>query len=329
MCTDSDNEHSGKTLAAPVSLHAGTKILKARFSIPTGSNGATTTLTLVGRSWAADSTAFCIPELSVGLDAGYVVSPKRMAHYLISHVHSDHIHMLTHVKSRSKPPQFVLPTASVPLAQRYLEAAQQMTSHLTPEEYRQIAWDKTHTYRGVEAGDSFALDAQRGLHVDVLHCDHGVPCVGYRLKLVKQKLRAEYAGLPGREIGRLRKQGVAVMEDVTTTLLTFLGDTHASIFEDYPDTVGDAPVLIVECSFLDPSERDRARATNHVHWLDLEPHVRRHPNTLFVLIHFSHRYSAEYVRNFFTNDDNGIPSNVLPWVAPASKDDLEECFIHS
>jgi len=279
--------------------------------------------------WAADSTAFCVPELGVGFDAGYVVSDKRMDHYLISHVHSDHIHMLTHVKSRSKPPQFVVPERSIPLCERFLEAAQQLTSHLTPEEYAQIEWQTTHTYKGVNAGDSFVLDRKRGLHVDVIHCDHGVPCVGYRLSLVKDKLKPEYANLPGREIGQLRKQGVAITESSSTTILTFLGDTHARIFDNPEHTVADTPVLIVECSFLDPSERDRANQTHHVHWLDLEPHVRNHPDTLFVLTHFSHRYSAQYVREFFAPSRDDMPTNVLPWVAPASSDNLSECWLHS
>ena len=319
MCTDRED-------FPVVSLHTCTKILKARLAIPTTQQQ----VTLIGRSWAADSTAFCIPELSVGFDAGYVVSEKRMAHYLISHVHSDHIHMLTHVKSRSKPPQFVVPKESIPLCERYLEAAQMMSSHLSEEEFRSVDWEKTHTYVGVSAGDSIQL--KRGLHVDVIHCDHGVPCVGYRLSLVKDKLKPEYIDLPGREIGKLRKSGVAVTESVRTPIVTFLGDTHASIF-DNEDTIGDSPVVIVECSFLDPEEHHRARTTNHVHWLDLQPHVRSHPDTLFVLIHFSHRYSPGYVRNFFSksrdNDDDTMPSNILPWVAPESSDDVPECFVHS
>jgi len=321
MCT-------GKEDLPSVHLHAGVKILKAR--LPAEKDYPN--LTLVGRSWAADSTAFCVPELNVGFDAGFVVSDKRMAHYLISHVHTDHIHMLTHLKSRSKPPQFVVPRESIPLCERYLDAAQQLTSHLTVEEYEQAEWQTTHTYTGVSAGDSLVLDPKRGLHVDVIHCDHGVPCVGYRLSLVKDKLKQEYVNLPGREIGQLRKSGIVVTEPVRTTLLTFLGDTHASIFDDADSTIGDSPVIIVECTFLDPDEQSRARSTNHVHWLDLEPHVRSHPETLFVLTHFSHRYSAQFVRDFFARDDDNndaIPSNVLPWVAPASSDDLQECFIHS
>lgn len=50
------------------------------------------------------------------------------------------------------------------------------------------------------------LDKKRGPHVDVIHCDHGVPCVGYRLSLVKDKLNPEYANFPGREIGTRMKK---------------------------------------------------------------------------------------------------------------------------
>jgi hypothetical protein len=108
--------------------------------------------------------------------------------------------MLTHLKSRGKPPQFVVPKRAFPaLCARFLNAAQ----HLTEEEYEEMAWQKTHTYVGVSARDSLLLDKKCGPHVDVIHCDHGVPCVGYSLSLVKDKLNPEYANFPGREIETL------------------------------------------------------------------------------------------------------------------------------
>jgi len=154
-------------------LHAGTKILKAKLKL--GNNH----LTLAGPGWAADSTAFCVAQ--------------RL------HPHAD-----APQESRQTSPIRGSPREhSLPLCERFLNAAQHLTSHLTEEEYEQVAWQKTHTFVGVSAGDSLLLDKKRGPHVDVIYCDHGVPCVGYRLSLVKDNLNPEYANFRGREIGTL------------------------------------------------------------------------------------------------------------------------------
>jgi ribonuclease Z len=50
----------------------------------------------------------------------------------------------------------------------------------------------------------------------------------------------------------------------------------------------------------------------HTIWGDLEPVVRRWPGTVFVLMHFSMRYSDEEVRAFFRERE--VPGNVVVWV---------------
>ena len=48
--------------------------------------------------------------------------------------------------------------------------------------------------------------------------------VGYLFSKATEKLKSEYAGLSGREIGALRKDGVQISERVVNPLLAFLGD---------------------------------------------------------------------------------------------------------
>jgi len=238
----------------------------------------------------------------------------------ITHCHTDHCHHMTHLKSLTKPPNVYLPAESVDRMENFLNASQQLTSSLTPEEYDCIERGTTHVLHGVHAGDRIVFNRKRGLACRVVHCDHRVPCVGYVFSELRRELRDEYRGLPGPEIGRLRKRGVEVTRETETPLLCFLGDTTASIL-DGPDAdlIFCCPTIIVECTFLTEDCRENAERTRHVVWADLRPHVVSHPETTFVLIHFSHRWSVREVFDFFRNE--GL-DNVIPWTP---SDDVGSC----
>jgi len=42
--------------------------------------------------------------------------------------------------------------------------------------------------------------------------------------------------------------------------------------------------VVVVCPFINEASLTHAKETKHMHWLALQPHVEKHPNTLFVLI---------------------------------------------
>jgi ribonuclease Z len=99
---------------------------------------------------------------------------------------------------------------------------------------------------------------------------------------------------------------------VAKPLFAFMGDTAATVFTRNPHLATTYPLIITECSFIDSSlHADRARSTKHTLWADLEPHVRAHPQTTWVLIHFSHQYRAEQIKEFFAKLD--LP-NVIVWL---------------
>ena len=127
-----------------------------------------------------------------------------MKDILVSHLHTDHSHHLTHMKSRSNPSTAYIPEATVENAQRFIDVAQMMTSNLTPEEYNQIEWDVALRFEGVRAGQRVNL-SRKGLVCDIVECDHGVPCVGFIVSQLKTSLKPEFKGLSGREIGKLRR----------------------------------------------------------------------------------------------------------------------------
>ena len=296
--------------AAAVQIGNANRVLKG--NIPIGNNNGKT-IELIGRSWAADSTAFVVPALNLALDAGYPVYGKRMNAIFVTHCHTDHCHHLTHLKSRSKPPTIYLPQTVVTKANYFLDVAQQLTSNLTPEEYAEIDWETSYVMKGVESGDKIVVNKKQGLICRVVHCDHTVPCVGYCFAQIKHSLKPEYKGMPGAEIGKLRKQGVKVTQEEEQPLFCFLGDTSTSILSesDQADQIFSCPTVIIECSFLTDDCRDNAARTKHVLWSDLKPHVIAHPETTFVLTHFSHRWTAQEIANFFVEE--GLP-NVVPWI---------------
>ena len=266
--------------------------------------------TLIGTSRASDATSFFIPELSWTLDAGALIHTHRPERVFITHTHTDHVHFLTHIKTRRKPPHVYLPGEAESLVESYFEAAQDLTdgARLPEGQTRTKAYELV----GVEAGDRVVFGrGKEQFGVDVVACDHTVTCVGYVFCEIRTKLKAEHAGLKGPEIAALRRSGVEVSEAVDRPLFAFMGDTTVKVYEDHPEILS-APVVIAECSFLREEHLEQGRKTRHTSWKNLRPIIEAHPETLFVLTHFSMRYRDAEIAAFFA--DIGAP-NILPWVS--------------
>jgi ribonuclease Z len=195
---------------------------------------------------------------------------------------------------------------------------------------------QTHVTHGLREGDTVSLrrlsssSSQQGWTATAFACDHTVPCLGYLFSAVTHRLRDEYRSLPGRELRRLREEeGVQLTRPVQTPVFAFLGDTTAATLAAAPgwlagsgdddgseraDSGTGVKVVITECSFLREEHRAQADKTKHTIWADLEPVVRRWPRTVFVLTHFSLRYSDDEVRRFFEDMGDRVPGNAVVWV---------------
>eukprot|EP00962_Isochrysis_galbana_P056757 scaffold28844_cov153-Isochrysis_galbana.AAC.3 len=57
-----------------------------------------------------------------------------------------------------------------------------------------------------------------------------------------------------------------------------------------------------------------AISRGHTHYAQLHPHVCAAPDTIFILCHWSIRYSREEVHAYFDAQFGGIPLNVVLWV---------------
>ena len=135
----------------------------------------------------------------------------------------------------------------------------------------------------------------------------------------------QYKGLPSREIGQLRKAGVQITTVEEEPFLCFMGDTTAKVFRDYPDILNQHSTVMVECSFIDEKSRQRAATTKHTHWDDLRPFIAAHPGTMFLLTHFSLKYSTLSLRRFF-RDQQLIYDNIHPMLIER---EVEEQWRHT
>lgn len=277
-----------------------------------------TRLTITGYSRANDKTFFHIPELRCSLDAG-LCEGRRVDTVFLTHTHQDHVSDLDFLATKPGGVDIHLPAAAVPDVDTWIRAS----ARLNHGDGYDPALGDGHRLHGVRGGDEFEFGRQRHV-VRVVDCVHKVPCVGYAFYETRRRLLPEYARLRadlteegrqkefGATLARLRKSGVEVEQELQEPLFAFLGDTHVRVFEDNP-WLFDHPVIITECTFLNDSEAERADRVGHTVWSRLRPVVEAHPETLFVLTHFSLRHSDREVVEFFRRDGAAHPSNVVPW----------------
>jgi ribonuclease Z len=239
----------------------------------------------------------------------------------ITHSHADHCFGATHFVSRARKPRFFIPKPFATLLDSYLFHAQELTNGAlfnAPSDF-----ETNHITVGVAAGD--VLDVSKTLLARVFQMCHSIECVGYGFFERRLKLKEEHRSKSGPEIAALRKAGVDISDAVDERLFAFCGDTTAEVFQVSPELLL-YPIVIVECSFIVPEDAEQASATKHMHWSELEPVVRQNPNTKFVLIHFSHRYSLEFVHDFFAGQN--VP-NVVVFLPPATEKQSSDAAVET
>ncbi len=301
---------AGLTFATPLPQSSRSEVLEWAFPKPFQH------YVLTGKSRAAWHTSFLIPALNLCLDAGLCVNAQRPKHIFLTHGHSDHTLLTPAFVKRSDPPDIVCPVEMTSALDAYIFAKSVLNQGgvLTPEEAEQEGFRQTHATYGVRAGDVVPLRRLKNISATAFACDHTVPCLGYVFSMTTQKLKQEYTSLSGQELKGLREQGVEITAPLSTPIFAFLGDTSAKTLADGPEWLRQGiPVVITECSFLYEEHRAQAELTKHTIWADLEPVIRKWPQTKFVLTHFSLRYTDEDVRKCFAELVNP-PANMVIWV---------------
>eukprot|EP00026_Physarum_polycephalum_P017099 Phypoly_transcript_18198.p1 GENE.Phypoly_transcript_18198~~Phypoly_transcript_18198.p1 ORF type:complete len:253 (+),score=21.57 Phypoly_transcript_18198:95-760(+) len=218
----------------------------------------------------------------------------------------DHAQSLPCILSRRGHVEYYAPVELTKFAKNYIHASHQMNDCGDEPNY-----PRDYSFTSVSPNVKYDINptGKKTYTMRVIPCIHPVPCVGYCFWEPRTKLKEEYKSLDGKKIGELRKSGVEVSEMVELPMFVFMGDTAAKVFDTNPQLFS-FPVILIECTILQEDVPHEAEEKGHTSWNDLKPYVVANPQTTFVIIHFSLRYSNEEIHSFFTKEN--LP-NVVPW----------------
>jgi ribonuclease Z len=240
-------------------------------------------LRLAGGSRAGEASLLLLPQLRLALDAG---RPARalvpLQHLVISHGHMDHILGLPAWASQRQLNR--MPGGTVYVAAALTGLAAELLSVCA-----RLEGGKPYgvEFKTVAAGDVVAF--RKGFFLRFFVTSHWVETLGCCVEWVRRRLRPELAGVGMEELKRQRRAGQAITEEVRVPLLAYLADTGPEVFAEHPWLM-EVEVLVVECTFLRPADRERARRFGHMHLDDLVALAPRLENRHLVLTHLSRRH---------------------------------------
>lgn len=270
-----------------------------------------TSKTLQGYSVAGLRTNFYIqPDLM--LDAG-LSAPFQPRIILVTHGHGDHIanlpfHLIRPKGDEARNVQVYCPKEIVSFIEAYVMSMFQLSdasADVKPIGYTIIGVD--------ESTPPVQVMIQNQPHQISFHkCVHTVPCIGYGISLIKRKLKAEYANLSSEEIKKLKMtdRSLDLSEPRIEPQVFFAGDTTHELFERDPRVL-EFPNIIVECTYLEDSDLERAEEKKHMLWRNLLPYIRSYTGTQWILSHFSQKYTKRFIEDKLSNE--GL-SNLKLWV---------------
>ena len=167
------------------------------------------------------------------------------------------------------------------------------------------------TVHPLKPGDRVQLAKTRW--VNVFRAVHRVPTIGYALGRTVRKLKPEYIGLPGKEIGARIQAGEDLHDVVDVNDLAFCGDTTIDVVKREA-IVRTARVLILEVTFLDDRiSPERARRQGHIHLEDVVANAELFENEAILFTHFSRRYSTRQIREIL---QDRLPPTLLERCQP-------------
>lgn len=249
-----------------------------------------------GFSYAGIATQHQLPGWQLLVDLGAVTAWNILCDTVfITHCHDDHVAGLTthHFRrmSRGVPPaNYYVSALDAGLLQQLCEIQSKLNRSRYP----------VAPIYPVEPGVAVEINDGR-LHVIPFKVTHVIPCLGYGIWETRQKLKSEFAGMPGEALANLRKKGVCVTESLRYCTAAFSGDTTRHVLhQEGGETLRQARILFLECTFLDDIvPQKEARLGGHIHLDDIVEEAKEgafDKNEVVVLTHFSTRYTSSEIR---------------------------------
>ena len=247
--------------------------------------------TLEGSSISAIRTGLRIPQLGIFLDAGihFKTIPQLI---LITHTHIDHIRELPFLlPNKNTNIKVVVPKQSAPFVKKYINSIHEVSLNIP-----NFVFNK---YDLIEANPFQVIDLKlksNYIRIETYPMHHGIPCFGYGIYQLRNKLKKEFVGKTGKEIAELKKSGVEITNIQPFPLLFFSGDTDKTILHTLP--YHKFKYFIIECTFLLQQDKKQLKTKRHLHYDDLIPYFEKFINTTFILIHFSKKYNKDDLDDF-------------------------------
>ena len=158
-----------------------------------------------------------------------------------------------------------------------------------------------------------AVDLRKDLAVSAFRADHRVPSLGFVASEVRRRLVPEWQGRPEEEIRAAVLRGEELTQRTPRPLLAFSGDTGVGVFETAPREAFEAKVLLLECSFTEPEDAERARHYGHLHVDDVAERAALFANEALVLTHLTLRSNPEELRRTIARR---LPASLASRVVP-------------
>ena len=263
-------------------------------------------LEIEGVSIAGHESFYKVPAFKCLLEFGR--APDDVVGYstvCLTHGHLDHAAGLAHHASRRRltglpAARVFAPEEAVPDLEAWLAISQRLEdvdygAHVTP----------------AVPGERIML--RNDLELKFLPGRHRVPTVGYLFSEIRHKLEQEFQGLEGAEIAELRRSGREVTRREEIPLLGYPGDCGPEVFDAAPELFR-ARVLLIECSFLAPEDKGRAREYAHIHLDDIAERASFFENEAIVLTHFSLRYRPEEIFKALESLPKNLSGRVVPFL---------------
>lgn len=246
-------------------------------------------VTVSGVSVAGRETYFLLPALGLAFDMGR--APTDLVPYenvFLSHAHLDHGAGLAYWCSQRR--LWRLPGGVVRTEPSTAERWRRILA--VHQELEGVRYDAR--VEPMAPGESVAL--RKDLTIAAFRVDHRVPTLGFLASEVRNRVTDEWRGMSQEEIRSAASRGLRVSEKVARPLLAYSGDTGSGFFSLAPPEVFRAKVLLLECSFIEERDRDRAGDWGHLHISEIAERADLLKNEVLVLTHLTLRTKADEIR---------------------------------
>jgi ribonuclease Z len=253
-------------------------------------------VTLQGYAQGGWQTSIYCPEVKAVFDAGVPLRGVNVDHYFITHSHPDHIMALPYIvgkralSDQRRKMLIHVPKRIEDLTRTVLLGCCRLFGDRSPDDFVDII--------GVKPGDEVPLI--KGHSVKVLETMHRGPSVGYVVMQQSRKLKPEYQGIEGRELGRLRKEGVEITDERVFPMLAVPGDTKIEFLLEH-ELARKAKVLVHEVTVWDEESNsvEGCRRYGHTHVAEMIEHCSKFEGEALVLCHRSMRWTRREVEQIF------------------------------